>query len=55
MINWILSNLSTIVVALVLLVIVGFIIRNQVKTKNTCGCGCSGCSLSGSCHSTEKK
>jgi hypothetical protein len=26
-------------------------VRNKRKGKSSCGCGCAGCSMNGSCHS----
>ena len=42
------ENLSTIIIALVLAVIIGlvifFMIRNKRQGKSSCSCGCIGCS-----------
>lgn len=54
MIDWISANIGTIIVLAVLAVIVAGIIYKMVKdkknNKSSCGCNCSGCSMSGSCH-----
>jgi hypothetical protein len=54
MIDWIMNNIGTIVVSLILIVIVGLaagsIIRKKIKGESTCGCGCSSCPASGACH-----
>ena len=58
MLTWIGENLITILICLVLAVIVGAIIvsmiRNHRKGKSSCGCGCSGCPMHGSCHTKEE-
>lgn len=52
--GWIVTNLGTIVVGLILLIIVGLIIFKLVKDKkngkSACGCGCANCAMKGSCH-----
>jgi len=57
MLNWISQNIGTIAVCTVLIIIVAGIIfsmvRNKKKGKNSCGCGCKDCAMSGICH--EKK
>lgn len=54
MFNWISENLATIIICAVLAAIVVAIIagmiRNKKKGKSSCGCACSGCPMSGSCH-----
>ncbi len=58
MLMWLQANLGTILVVLVLLVIVGFIIRNLIKNKKagqtSCGCGCEHCAMRDSCHQKAK-
>lgn len=53
--SWLSENLGTIAVGFLLAVIVIAIIRQQIHQKkagkNSCGCGCSSCAMSGSCHS----
>ena len=50
---------STLIVAAVLAVIVFFIARRMIRDrkagKHSCGAGCSGCPMSGSCHKQGKK
>ena len=57
MFAWIADNIVTITICIVLIaVIAAFIaglVKNRKKGKSICGCGCSGCPMSGSCH-TEK-
>lgn len=54
MVQFIISNLATIIIGLGLLVIVTLIIRKMIKDKKQgkgcCGSGCEGCSHSTSCH-----
>ncbi len=57
---WLIQNLGTIIVALILVTVCALIIRKIVKDKRsgkspTCGCGCSGCSMSGICHEKKEK
>lgn len=51
---WIQENLATIIIAAVLAAIVAVIIVNMARKKkhgkSSCGCGCSGCSMSDVCH-----
>lgn len=58
MLTWLAGNIGTIIVCAVLIVIVALIvanmIRNKKKGKSSCGCGCSNCPMSGSCHSSNK-
>ncbi len=55
MLDWLISNIATIVVSAILLLIVGLIIAKMVKDKKAgksschCGCGCEGCALSDKC------
>ena len=52
--SWIAENLATIIICVVLAAVVSLIvakmIRDKKKGKTSCGCGCSGCAMSGSCH-----
>jgi hypothetical protein len=54
MLSWIRVNLSTIIVCIVLLAAVAGVIIKMVKDKRegklSCGGGCQGCSMYGSCH-----
>ena len=54
MLHWISANLSTILITLVLIAIVVLIIRSLIRQKkqgkSSCGNGCKGCPMSGSCH-----
>ena len=50
------ENLATILIGLILLLIVAAIVIHLVRKKkrgqSSCGCGCSSCPLSSSCHIT---
>lgn len=54
MLDWFGANWGTILVVLILIVVVALIIRTIVKDKkagkNSCGAGCAGCAMRGSCH-----
>lgn len=56
MADWLISNLSTIIVSVILAAIMGLIIfsmiKNKKKGKSSCGCNCSNCPMGGKC---EKK
>ncbi|WP_270640276.1 FeoB-associated Cys-rich membrane protein [Longibaculum muris] len=54
MMNWILNNLSTIIVAAILLIIVIMIIKHQIQTRHTCSSGCGGCPMAGKCQTHKK-
>ena len=43
-----------VLVALVAL-IVTYMIRNKKKGKSSCGCGCTGCPMSGKCHGSDER
>lgn len=51
---WIKQNLSTIIVCMVLIAAVSGVIikmvRDKKEGKSSCGCGCQGCAMYGSCH-----
>lgn len=55
---WLMNNLGSIIIALVLAVIVALIIVKMLKDKkngkSSCGCGCSNCAMKDSCHSNKK-
>ena len=57
MLNWLSSNLSTILISLVLLAIVisiiRYLIRQKKQGKSTCGAGCAHCANAGCCHHHE--
>lgn len=54
MFAWIMENVATIIISAILMVAVAAIItgmvRGKKKGKSSCGCGCEGCVMNGSCH-----
>lgn len=54
MLVFITKNISTIIICAVLIAAVTAIVANLIKNKrngkSSCGCGCSSCPASGSCH-----
>ena len=52
--SWMIDNLGTIVVGLLLAAVVTAIIIRQIKNKkagiHSCGSGCQCCALAGTCH-----
>ncbi|MBR5273428.1 MAG: FeoB-associated Cys-rich membrane protein [Clostridia bacterium] len=54
MVEWIVSNIASIIILLIVAVIVGAVvfkmIRDKRKGKSSCSCGCGGCPMSDSCH-----
>ncbi|MGN1445555.1 MAG: FeoB-associated Cys-rich membrane protein [Eubacteriales bacterium] len=57
MFAWILGNIATIIICAVLIAVVAAIIvgmvKNKKKGRSSCGCGCSDCPMSGSCHQNK--
>ena len=57
MISWIIENIGTIVVGLVvaaiIVVVVIKMIKDKKKGKSSCGCGCSNCPAAGACHKSK--
>ena len=55
MLQWLSANLGTILICLVLIAAVGCILRSMIRQKkqgkSSCGCGCGGCAMQGTCHS----
>lgn len=58
MLAYLAENIATIIICAVLVAVVAAIIvgmiKNRKKGKSICGCGCSDCPMSGSCHSDNK-
>ncbi len=58
MFAWITENFATLIVATILFAVCTLIIiklwRDRKKGKNSCGCGCAGCAMSGICHPQNK-
>ncbi len=55
MISFIIENIGTIIVSLILVAIVSFAVASMIRDKKkgkscTCGGSCSGCAMSGRCH-----
>ena len=54
---WIVANLPTIAVSILLVAILVllavYLISSKKKGKYTCSCGRNGCQLKGSCHTKE--
>lgn len=54
MLTWIMENMATIIISVILMIVVAAIIasmvRNKRKGKSSCGCGCAGCAMNGTCH-----
>ncbi len=58
MLQWLSSNLATILICLALIAIVAAIItgmvRDKKKGKSSCGCGCENCAMSAACHAAKQ-
>ncbi|MBO5036902.1 MAG: FeoB-associated Cys-rich membrane protein [Clostridia bacterium] len=54
MLDWLINNLGTIAVLVILAIIVTLIVIKLIKDKkqgrSSCGCGCQNCSMSEHCH-----
>ena len=54
MLAWLSENIGTIVICALLVLIAAAIlislIKNKKKGRTSCGCGCSNCPMSSSCH-----
>lgn len=54
MFDWIVENLATIIVSLILIALVATVIVKLIKDKkngkSSCGCGCANCAMNGKCH-----
>lgn len=54
MLQWIQTNLGTMLICAVLIVIVALIVRSLVRQKrqgkSACGCNCAHCAMHGACH-----
>ena len=59
MLEWLLGNIGTIAVCLLLAVVVFLIIikmiKNKKQGKSSCGCGCQNCSMSEFCHKEKSE
>ena len=58
MIGWLLNNIGTVIVSLVLAAVIFLIIFKLIKDKkqgrSSCGCGCEHCAMAGKCKSGIK-
>ena len=54
MFMWLAENLGTMILCVILAAVVALVIismvRRKKKGKSSCGCNCTGCPMSGSCH-----
>ncbi len=52
--TWLMENMATIIISMVLVLVVAAIlvsmVRGKRKGKSSCGCGCAGCAMNGACH-----
>lgn len=57
--EWIIENIGTILVSLIVLAVIGgaaaVVIRNRRSGKGRCGCGCANCAMRAQCHGQSKK
>ncbi|MBQ3552473.1 MAG: FeoB-associated Cys-rich membrane protein [Clostridia bacterium] len=57
MLEWIYSNLGTIIVGgiliLALILIICYMVRSKKEGKSSCGCGCGSCPMGSSCKSKK--
>lgn len=57
MFAWLYENAATIIISAVILAVALAIIissvRGRKKGKSSCGCGCAGCAMNGSCHAKK--
>ncbi len=51
--EWLVENIGTLTVALILIAVVAYIVLSVLKDKkagrHSCGCGCENCALRGKC------
>ncbi|NLF80023.1 MAG: FeoB-associated Cys-rich membrane protein [Clostridia bacterium] len=54
MVEFFTNNLATIITAIVVFALVAAavvkIVRDKIRHKSSCGCGCANCPISGSCN-----
>lgn len=54
MIHWIMSNIATIIICLVVIAVIALavfvLVRDKKQGKSTCGGNCGSCPMGGSCH-----
>ena len=56
--DWLIANIGTVSVGLVVLAVVALVIAAMVHNKkkgksSTCGCGCESCAMAGKCHQAK--
>lgn len=58
MFTWIINNIATIVVLLIVIAVVTLVVVKMIKDKKagkkSCSCGCGGCPMKDTCHSSDK-
>ena len=56
--DWMMANLGTIIICIILVAVCAFILYNMIKNKrkgkSSCGCNCSCCPAGGTCHQNEQ-
>lgn len=59
MLDFLLANVTTIIICALLILMVAAIIKKLIKDhrlgKSSCGCSCDGCQMNGSCHNKDNK
>lgn len=59
MFTWIMDNMATVLISGILLLAVAAVVIHMVRGrrigKSSCGCGCSGCAMNGSCHPKKQE
>ena len=54
MLQWIVANMGTILICLVLVAVVALVVRSLIRQKRqgkySCGCNCAHCAMHGACH-----
>ena len=58
MFEWIVGNISTVIISAVIVCIVALVIKRMIDNKkmgkSSCGCGCADCPMSGKCGANGK-
>lgn len=59
MITWIMENMATLIISMILFIIAASVIagmvRNKRKGRGSCGCGCAGCHAGSHCANKNEK
>ncbi len=57
MLEWLTSNIGTILIVLALIAVIAAIVVKMIKDKkggkSSCGCNCGCCPMSGECHKSN--